>query len=164
MKKSSAVLAVTSLLAIAALSACNKNEAPPPAAADHLNEPASAPASIPRTPSPAGARVFIITPADGATVSSPVLVEFGVEGMAIVPAGTAHPDAGHHHLLVDTDVPALDQPIPKDANHIHFGDGSASVELNLEPGAHTLQLLLADHAHIPHDPPVVSEKISITIQ
>jgi hypothetical protein len=163
MKTSSTVLAVATLLAIGALSGCSKNQ-DTPATADYINEPASAPASVPRTPSPAGARVFIISPADGATVSSPVLVEFGVEGMAIVPAGTVHPDAGHHHLLVDTDPPALDQPIPKDANHIHFGDGSASIELNLEPGTHTLQLLLADHAHIPHDPPVVSEKISITIQ
>lgn len=163
MKKSSAVLAVATLLAIGVLSACSKSQAPP-ASTDNNIETASAPVSMPRTASPAGARVFIITPTDGAIVSSPVVVEFGVEGMAIVPAGTVHPDAGHHHLLVDTDVPALDQPIPKDANHIHFGDGSASVELNLEPGTHTLQLLLADHAHIPHDPPVVSEKISITIQ
>lgn len=164
MKKSSAVLAVATLLAIGVLSACSKSQAPPASTDNNIETASAAPVSMPRTASPAGARVFIITPTDGAIVSSPVVVEFGVEGMAIVPAGTVHPDAGHHHLLVDTDVPALDQPIPKDANHIHFGDGSASVELNLEPGTHTLQLLLADHAHIPHDPPVVSEKISITIQ
>ncbi len=163
MKVTTTNLIVTGITLISLLGACSKDEAPPAVVAETEQQPAAA-VMVARTPSPAGAKVFIITPADGAVMSSPVLVEFGVEGMAIVPAGTVHPAAGHHHLLVDTDIPALDQPIPKDANHIHFGDGSASVELNLQPGVHTLQLLLADYAHIPHDPPVISEKISITIQ
>ncbi len=116
------------------------------------------------TPSPAGARVFFITPADGATVSSPIRIEFGIEGMSVAPAGTETEHSGHHHLLIDTGVPPLDLPIPADANHIHFGDGSTATELSLAPGEHTLQLLLADYAHFPHDPPVMSQPITISVE
>lgn len=118
----------------------------------------------PRTPSPALAAVFFITPADGDTVSSPVHIEFGLDGMDVVPAGVAEPSSGHHHLLVDTGLPDLGLPIPADEHHIHFGDGSTSTDLALEPGVHTLQLLLGDHLHIPHDPPVMSETITITVE
>ena len=119
---------------------------------------------MPRTASADGARVFFITPADGDTVSNPVNVEFGIEGMSIVKAGDAAPASGHHHLLIDTGLPELGLPIPADAKHIHFGDGSTATELNLEPGQHTLQLLLGDHLHIPHDPPVASPVITVTVQ
>ena len=125
---------------------------------------ASAIAALPRTASVPGARVFFITPADGATVSSPVKVEFGIEGMTVVKAGDDAPGSGHHHLLVDTGLPDPGLPIPADENHIHFGDGSTSTELTLTPGTHTLQLLLGDHLHIPHDPPVTSETISIMVK
>lgn len=117
-----------------------------------------------RTASAEGARVFFITPADGDTLTNPVRIEFGVEGMSVVTAGDATPDSGHHHLLVDTGLPDLEGPIPADANHIHFGDASTSTELTLEPGAHTLQLLLGDHLHIPHDPPVISATITVTVE
>ena len=97
-------------------------------------------------------------------MTSPVHIEFGIEGMTVVPAGDQTPDSGHHHLLVDTPLPDLSMPIPKDAQHIHFGDGSTSTDLELAPGKHTLQLLLGDYRHVPHDPPVMSEQITITVQ
>ncbi len=126
--------------------------------------PAAAAPALPRTAAPDGARVFFLSPEDGATVSSPFRVEFGAANVTIVPAGDMTPDSGHHHLLINTDVPAADLPIPKDAAHIHFGDGSTSTELDLPPGQHTLTLLLGDYLHIPHDPPVVSESITVTVE
>ncbi len=122
------------------------------------------PVGLKRTPSVEGTRVFFITPSDGATLSDPVSIEFGIEGMAVVKAGDMQPQSGHHHLLIDTGLPDLDLPIPADANHIHFGDGSTSTELTLDPGQHSLQLLLGDYLHIPHQPPVVSEVITITVE
>ena len=121
-------------------------------------------AGIARTASVEGARVFFITPTAGASVSNPVSVEFGLEGMTVVKAGNMQPESGHHHLLIDTGLPTLDLPIPADENHVHFGDGSTSTQITLEPGEHTLQLLLGDHLHIPHEPPVVSEPITITVE
>ena len=118
---------------------------------------------MPRSPSPDGARVFFITPADGDTVTSPVNVQFGIEGMTVVPAGDATRHSGHHHLIVNAELPALGMPIPASENYIHFGDGSTSTNLELPLGQHTLQLLLGDHLHIPHDPPVSSEVITISV-
>ena len=117
-----------------------------------------------RTPSPQGAEVDIISPADGATVASPLRVRFGLKGMGIAPAGIAFENSGHHHLLIDVDPPKdLAQPVPTDANHVHFGKGQTETELQLAPGKHTLQLLLGDHLHVPHSPPVLSKKITITV-
>lgn len=116
------------------------------------------------TPAPEGARVYIIAPADGAEVSSPVTVQFGLAGMGVAPAGTHAPDTGHHHLIIDSELPALDQPVPKDEKHIHFGGGQTEVTLELPPGEHTLQLLMGDHLHVPHNPPVISERITITVK
>ncbi len=111
------------------------------------------------------AEVSIIQPKDGDTVNSPVKVVFGVKGMTVMPAGIAHPRSGHHHLLVDVkDLPDLSQPIPSDSQHLHFGKGQKETVLELSPGVHTLQLLLGDHLHRPHDKPVLSEKISITVK
>ena len=126
--------------------------------------PAVPVASLPRTPSPDGARVFFISPGDGETVSSPVSIEFGIEGMSVVAAGDATPHSGHHHLIVNAELPDLSLPIPATDNYVHFGDASTSTEIALEPGTHTLQLLLGDHLHIPHDPPVSSETITITVE
>ena len=109
-------------------------------------------------------RLYFITPTDGAVVESPVTVKFGLEGMGVAPAGIDMKNTGHHHLLIDTGLPSLDQPIPSDKHHRHFGGGQTETVLELEPGTHTLQLLLGDHNHIPHDPPVVSEKITITVK
>jgi hypothetical protein len=118
-----------------------------------------------RTPSPEGAQVYIISPPDGATVASPVTVRFGLKGMGVAPAGIEKDKTGHHHLLIDVaELPPLDEPIPADANHKHFGGGQTEVAVELPPGAHTLQLLLGDQNHIPHEPPVMSEKITITVQ
>ena len=116
------------------------------------------------TPSPNGAKAYIISPADGATVSSPVKVQFGLSAMGVAPAGVDKAKTGHHHLLIDTDTPALDKPIPKDANHKHFGGGQTEVMLDLNPGKHTIQLLLGDKGHVPHNPEVMSQKITITVK
>lgn len=121
-------------------------------------------AQIKRTPSPAGAEVYFIAPADGATVTSPVTVKFGLKGMGVAPAGIAFDGAGHHHLIVDADLPPLATPIPADANHVHFGKGQTETTLELKPGTHTLQLLLGDQLHVPHDPAVASKKITITVK
>jgi hypothetical protein len=162
------ILTLLTLLAAAggALSACG---GPPPAPAPEPPPPASeaapaAPAALPRTPAPTGASVSITRPANGTVVSSPVTIEFTIEGMALAPAGSYEPDTGHHHVLVDVDLPPLDQPIPNDANHIHFGKAQTQGEIQLEPGEHRLQLLLGDGNHVPHDPPVVSEPVTITVQ
>ena len=122
-------------------------------------------AQLPRSPSPEGAMVYIISPANGDEVSGQVVVRFGLSGMGVAPAGVEKAKTGHHHLLIDLEtLPKADFPIPADDNHRHFGGGQTEVTLDLAPGQHTLQLLLADHNHIPHDPPVVSEKITITVK
>jgi hypothetical protein len=154
------------------LAACGQKAADEPAASptDAGTEPATAteaaaePAAIPRTASADGASVFFITPADGATVSNPIGVEFGISGMDVVKAGDNQPHSGHHHLLIDTGLPDLGLPIPADEHHVHFGDGSSSTEITLPPGEHTLQMLLGDHLHIPHNPPLVSEQITIIVE
>src|ERR1700751_3647195 len=118
-----------------------------------------------RTPSPAGAEVYIISPKDGATVSNPVHVQFGLKGMGIAPAGMKYDNTGHHHLLIDTDPPA-DQsaPLPATDKIVHFGKGQTETTVTLSPGKHALQLLLADSNHIPHSPPLLSKKITITVK
>lgn len=121
-------------------------------------------ADINRTPSPAGAEVYFIAPADGATVTSPVTVRFGLKGMGVAPAGIAFNGAGHHHLIIDADLPPLDAPIPSDAHHVHFGKGQTETTVELKPGKHTLQLLLGDQLHMPHDPAVMSKKITVTVK
>ena len=119
--------------------------------------------ALARVPSPAGAEVYIISPEDGAVVSGPVRVVFGLRGMGIAPAGVERSGTGHHHLLIDRELPAFDKPIPADEHTIHLGGGQTETELELAPGEHNLQLLLADHTHTPHDPPVYSKKINITV-
>jgi len=121
-------------------------------------------ADLPRTPSPADAKVYIISPKNGATVHSPFTVRFGLSGMGVAPAGTVAENTGHHHLIIDSPLPPLDQPLPKDDTHLHFGKGQTETVLTLKPGKHTLQLVLGDANHIPHNPPVVSEKITIRVK
>jgi hypothetical protein len=115
------------------------------------------------TPSPPGAKVEFIDLKDGAVIGPKTTIHFGLHGMGVAPAGTKRPNSGHHHLLVDTDLPPLDKPIPNDENHLHFGGGQTETELSLSPGPHTLQLLLGDADHIPHTPPIYSEKIHLTV-
>lgn len=111
------------------------------------------------------ASVYIIQPADGAVVTSPVKVVFGLAGaFGVAPAGIVKENTGHHHLLIDTELPPLSKPIPNDAHHRHFGGGQTEAMIELAPGTHTLQLLLGDFAHIPHDPPLVSPRITVTVE
>lgn len=124
----------------------------------------AADSALKRTPAAAGAEVYFITPDDGATVNTPVTIRFGLNSMGIAPAGISKENTGHHHLLINTEPPPPDQPIPNDANHRHFGGGQTQATLELKPGVYTLQLLLGDHNHIPHDPPVMSERITITVK
>jgi hypothetical protein len=118
------------------------------------------------TPSPAGAVVYFINLKDGDTVTSPFKVQFGLTGMGVAPAGTQAPNTGHHHLLIDTQLSPeqLKEPIPSDAQHRHFGGGQTEATLTLPPGQHTLQLVLGDWQHIPHNPPVTSAVIKITVK
>ncbi|WP_179402648.1 DUF4399 domain-containing protein [Burkholderia guangdongensis] len=118
-----------------------------------------------RTPSPPGAEAYIIWPPDGATISGGRFwVRMGLRNMGICPKGIQRPNVGHHHLLIDTDLPPMDQPIPSDRNHLHFGAGETEARVELSPGKHTLQLLMGDYNHVPHDPPVYSKKITITVK
>ena len=146
------------------------------------NEPVSNTAAIENTPTtestpvietpaalissaPDNAAVFIIEPSDGATVTSPVTVKFGITNMQVVPAGDNTEHSGHHHILVDQEtLPDMTQPIPATDKVIHFGLGQTETTLDLEPGEHTLQLLLGNYLHIPHDKPVVSKKITILVE
>ena len=121
-------------------------------------------ADLPRSRAPKDVELYIITPVDGETVTSPVTVRFGLRGMGVAPAGVAMENTGHHHLLVDAAPPDFNMPVPADANHVHFGKGQTETQVALSPGRHTLQLLLADHLHIPHDPPVLSKAITITVR
>jgi hypothetical protein len=84
--------------------------------------------------------------------------------MGVAPAGVVKPNTGHHHLLIDVETPPLDQPLPSDLSHIHFGNGQTEKKITLSPGEHTLQLILADEKHTPHDPPVISERIKVTVK
>ena len=116
-----------------------------------------------RSPSPPGAKIFFNGLTDGAKLPLKSTIQFGISGMDIAPAGTQKPNTGHHHLLIDTPLPALDREIPSDLNHIHFERGQTNVEVTLTPGEHTLQLLLGDHEHVPHDPPMISDVLHVYV-
>jgi hypothetical protein len=115
-------------------------------------------------PMPENAKVYIIWPADGQVIhGGKFWVRMGLSGAGIAPAGIEKEHTGHHHLIVDVDLPPLDQEIPNDKNHLHFGLGQTEARLDLPPGRHTLQMLFADDAHLPHKPPLYSKKITITV-
>lgn len=116
------------------------------------------------TQAPADAYVYIISPKHGEVVSSPVKVVFGLSGMGVAPAGVERDGTGHHHLLIDTEVPRTDFPVPNDAHHKHFGGGQTQTVIELPAGEHVLQLLLGDMNHIPHNPAVLSPPITITVK
>lgn len=123
-----------------------------------------APATPPRTASAAGAELYIQSPADGAEVRSPFLVRFGLRGMGVAPAGITNANTGHHHLLIDVaELPPDNLPLPQTDQFRHFGAGQTEAEISLPPGQHTLQLVLGDALHIPHDPPLRSARITITV-
>jgi Domain of unknown function (DUF4399) len=117
------------------------------------------------TPSPSEAKEYIIWPHDGQVIQGGKLwVRMGLSGMGVAPAGVDKPNTGHHHLLINADLPPLDEPIPNDKNHVHFGGGQTEARLtDLPPGKYTLQLILGDKDHFPFKPPVYSDKITITV-
>jgi hypothetical protein len=123
----------------------------------------TAPSAGGRHKSPAGAKVYFVYPTNHSYVTPTPVIRFGLIGMGVAPAGFEKVNTGHHHLLVDTELPAFDQPIPSDFNHLHFGAGQTEAKITLPMGKHTLQLLLADENHVPHDPPVFSEQIQVTV-
>ncbi len=156
-------LAVT--LVVLSLAACGDSSTPS-TDASHETHKEGAPSAdaLPRTPSPAGAKVWLIEPNDGAVVKNPVTVKFAVEGMKVAPAGTDEPDSGHHHLLIDAKLGDYDAPIPADDQHKHYGKGQTEATIELAPGKHTLQDVFADKNHIPFEPPVQSAPITITVE
>ena len=117
------------------------------------------------TPAPPNAKAYIIWPPDGQVIQGGKLwVRMGLKNIGVAPAGVANPNIGHHHLLVNTGLPPLDEPIPNNRNYLHFGAGQTEAQIDLPPGTHTLQLLLGDAHHVSFDPPVMSKKITITVR
>ncbi len=118
------------------------------------------------TPAAGRPHLYIGWPNDGQVIPAgkPFRVWFGLRNMGVAPKDVKFPNTGHHHLLIDTELPPLDQEIPSDRNHLHFGAGETETMLELPPGKHTLQLLMGDDRHVPHNPPVVSKKITITVK
>ena len=118
-----------------------------------------------RTAAPENAQVYFIWPADGAVIpTGKFWVRMGLRNMGVAPKGSDVAKTGHHHLIIDAEPPPMDEPIPNDRNHLHFGAGETEARVELPPGKHTLQLLLGDHNHVPHDPPVQSKKITVTVK
>ena len=132
---------------------------------DQASPPAQAQATTPskRHPSPKDAKVYFIQPTDGSYVTPNPVIRFGLLGMGVAPAGFEKANTGHHHLLVDAELPPFDQPIPNDFNHLHFGAGQTEAKISLPLGQHKLRLLFADEAHVPHDPPVYSNEITVIV-
>ena len=123
--------------------------------------------ALAESPWPKEANVYFIMPQDGADITGPVRVVMGLQGLGVAPAGTEREMTGHHHILINTPAPSgedLLNPLPADENHVHFGGGQTETELTLAPGTYTLQLIVGDTNHIPHDPPLVSEIITVTVQ
>lgn len=149
-------------LVVLSLAACGDNSTPSQDGSHKEGAPAAD--ATARTPSPSGAKVWLIEPKDGAVVKNPITVKFGVEGMKVIPAGTDEPNSGHHHLLVDTKLDDYGAPIPADDKHKHFGKAQTETTIELSPGKHTLQDVFADKNHTPHEPPVQSEVITITVE
>lgn len=125
----------------------------------------TAPAFAERIPAPEGAKAYIIAPTEGSPVSNPVTIRFGLEGMGVAPAGVEKEKTGHHHLLIDVEPSSIDMEnsLPADDNHRHFGGGQTEVTLDLPAGTHKLILLLGDRNHVPHDPPIISAPITIKV-
>lgn len=153
---------ITATLLIAGCAQESTPEAPA-AAPGAMTAPAPAAPAVMRSSAPTGAAAYIIEPANGATVTSPVTVAFGLRGIGVAPAGIQMPNTGHHHLLIDTELANFDSPIPANAQHVHFGLGQTETTVELAPGRHELRLVLGDHLHIPHDPPVMSDVVTINV-
>lgn len=111
----------------------------------------------------ANPKVYFINLEDGDRVESPFLIQFGLSGMGIAPAGIDRSNTGHHHLLINVDDIDLSKPIPSSSNHIHFGGGQTESLVDLMPGNYSMQLVLGDMTHTPHNPPIISQRINITV-
>lgn len=155
---------LAALLVSSTLIGCSGGSEAPQAAAKTQDQSPLQVLEMPRTPAPEDARVYFINLQDGDIVASPLTLQFGAENITIATAGSYEPATGHHHLLIDADLPPLNQVFPANDNHVHFGGGQVETTVELEPGTHTLQLLLGDGHHVPHEPPVMSEKITITVE
>lgn len=117
------------------------------------------------TPAPKNAETYIIWPGEGTVINGGKFwVRMGLRNMGVAPRGTEMPNVGHHHVLIDADPPPKGEAIPSDRNHLHFGAGETEGRVELSPGKHTLQLLMGDHNHVPHDPPIMSKKITVTVR
>ncbi len=147
--------AVTHSHAAAAGSASGSEAGSPPSAAQPQSQ---------RTPGRKDAWLYIGWPNNGQVVGTRFKVWFGLRNFGVAPAGVRKDGTGHHHLLIDTDLKDFDGPIPSDKQHLHFGKGQTETVLELPPGRHTLQLVLADADHVPHDPPIMSKKITVTVR
>ncbi|WP_295686111.1 DUF4399 domain-containing protein [uncultured Nevskia sp.] len=155
------------LSATVLLAACKKEEAAPaaaPTAEPAAAAPEAAAEGLKSSPAPEGAKVSFAELKDGATVSSPLLVKFAVEGIALAPAGAVEPASGHHHLVIDAELPPPDAPIPANANYVHFGKAQTEATIELTPGTHTLQLVYGNGMHVPFNPPLASDKITVTVK
>lgn len=122
------------------------------------------PKAEPKMASPKGAKAYIIFPKDGKTVKTKFLVKFGLKKMGIAPAGIKFPNTGHHHLIIDGAKFDMNLPLSMSETLKHFGAGQTETFLELKPGKHTLKLVFADHLHRVHQPPVISEEITITVK
>ena len=152
-----AVVPFIALSSLAALASAQQH--------DHVAAAASPPAVGQRTPAPQDAYVYIGWPNDGQTLSAGrIKIWFGARNIGVAPAGVTFANTGHHHLLINVPIPPLDEPIPNTKNHLHFGAGQTESFIDLTPGTYTLQLLMGDAEHVPHDPPVTSKKITIHVR
>lgn len=123
------------------------------------------PAALAAEPSPPDSRAYIVWPKNGTVIKGGKFwLRMGLKGMGIAPAGVEVAGTGHHHVIVDSELPAFSEPIPNDPNHLHFGKGQSEARIELPKGTHTLQLLFGDTGHVPHEPPLHSEKITITVK
>lgn len=161
--KAASLLAAALILATGAAWGQEATPTPAPAAPAH-DHAAPEPGTSGRSPGRKDAQLYIGWPNDGAVVATRFKVWFGLRNFGVAPAGVDREGTGHHHLLIDTALAKPDEPIPSDKQHLHFGNGQTETYLELPPGRHTLQLVLADGNHVPHDPPIVSKKITITVQ
>lgn len=165
------VLSLT-LAATLALTACSKKTEAPPAEPAVTPPPAETPAtsatpeaaSLTSTAAPDGAKVFFVDLKDGDEVSSPLTIKFGAEGIDVVPAGEDKPNSGHHHLVIDAELPPPNAPIPANEHYMHFGKGQTEATIELTPGKHTLQLDFGNYLHVPFEPPLASDKITVTVK
>jgi Domain of unknown function (DUF4399) len=131
----------------------------------HVAHTAASSALGQRTPAPQDAYVYIGWPNDGQTLNAGrIKIWFGARNIGVAPAGVTFPNTGHHHLLINVPIPPLDEPIPNTKNHLHFGAGQTEAFVDLTPGTYTLQLLMGDAEHVPHDPPISSKKITIHVR